>query len=45
MLSAAPSFSCVASRVTETGQPPEWTSPPSLTESLWIRPLDEVEYT
>ena len=45
MLSAAPSFSCVASRVIFTGQAPARASLPSASESLWISPFGEVAYT
>ena len=42
MFSADAIFSCVGSRVTLTGHPPEWTSRPLATESLWIRPSGEA---
>ena len=45
MFSAAPSFSCVGSRVTLTGQMPSRSSEPSASESLWIRPFGEAAYT
>jgi hypothetical protein len=45
MLIAAASFSCVASRVTLTGQAPSRDSLPSASESLWISPLGEAAKT
>ena len=44
-LSAVPIFSCVGSRVIDTGQPPDVDCRPVASESLWIRPSGEAAYT